>query len=449
MFGNEERGKKDKGKQSSAHHDEFLELCAISTTGELSEEEHKRLQEHLATCSECRWALAEFEAAASIGAPLVAAELGAPRVREDVLPLAEVQDSRSREQSAPLRRKADAQKDPKEFHRPQSHANGYHDTSLNWNNLWMPFAAVVALIIALGIYMYQTGKQRGVEVTQATPNTIGREAEVDSLEQKLSDAGHGREVLQAQLAERGRLVRQLRQEMQTQSTELAEARNTEAGLEQSLQKDQAEDVRTAQERSALNDQLDAAETSLKKSQAEVESLEHAREQDEVRAGSLSDQIKDLYGQLRDREQTINQQQEMLSEDRDIRDLMGARNLYIAEVYDVARDGSTRKPYGRVFYTKGKSLIFYAYDLDQQPGVKKTSAFQAWGQDGPDRQRALNLGIFYQDSTAQKRWVLKFDNARTLDQINAVFVTIEPHGGSEEPSGKRLLFASLKIEPNHP
>ena len=36
--------------------------------------------------------------------------------------------------------------------------------------------------------------------------------------------------------------------------------------------------------------------------------------------------------------------------------MGARDLYVAEVYDVKRDGSTQKSYGRVFYTKGKSLI---------------------------------------------------------------------------------------------
>jgi hypothetical protein len=140
---------------------------------------------------------------------------------------------------------------------------------------------------------------------------------------------------------------------------------------------------------------------------------------------------------------------LLAEDRDIRDLMGARDLYIAEVYDVARDGATQKPYGRMFYTKGKSLIFYAYDLDQQPGVKEASTFQAWGQNGPDRQQALSLGIFYQDSVANKRWVLKVDDPRALEQINAVFVTVEPHGGSRKPSGKPLLFASLRIDANHP
>ena len=140
---------------------------------------------------------------------------------------------------------------------------------------------------------------------------------------------------------------------------------------------------------------------------------------------------------------------MLAHDRDIRDLMGARDLYIAEVYDVARDGATQKPYGRVFYTKGRSLIFYAYDLNQEVGVQTTSTFQAWGRRGPDKEQTVNLGIFYEDNAAKKRWVLKFDNPRTLEQIDAVFVTVEPNGGSHKPSGKPLLFAYLKVDPNHP
>ena len=54
-----------------------------------------------------------------------------------------------------------------------------------------------------------------------------------------------------------------------------------------------------------------------------------------------------------------------------------QDLYVAEVYDVERTGETKNAYGRVFYTKEKPLIFYAYDLDQQPGVKNASTFRAW------------------------------------------------------------------------
>jgi hypothetical protein len=80
--------------------------------------------------------------------------------------------------------------------------------------------------------------------------------------------------------------------------------------------------------------------------------------------------------LEARNKTIDEQQELLAHDRDIRELIGARDLYIAEVYDVDGNGKIRKPFGRVFYTRGKSLVFYAYDLDQT-SVKNASTIQAW------------------------------------------------------------------------
>jgi hypothetical protein len=195
--------------------------------------------------------------------------------------------------------------------------------------------------------------------------------------------------------------------------------------------------------------LDSAQAALHQTQTQLDLLERQRAQDESRADSLAAQVNDLHAQLRDREQTLGKQQDLLAHDRDVRELMGARDLYIAEIYDVAREGVTQKPYGRVFYTKGKSLIFYAYDLDKEAGVRTASTFQAWGKHGPDRRQALNLGIFYEDNVAKKRWVLKFDDPRTLEQIDAVFVTVEPAGGSHKPSGSPLLFTYLKIESNHP
>jgi len=72
-----------------------------------------------------------------------------------------------------------------------------------------------------------------------------------------------------------------------------------------------------------------------------------------------------------------------------------------------------------------------------------------GRRGPDRSQALNLGIFYQDNATKKRWVLKFNDPKTLAQIDAVFVTVEPGSGSRKPSGKPLLFAYLKMDANHP
>lgn len=60
-----------------------------------------------------------------------------------------------------------------------------------------------------------------------------------------------------------------------------------------------------------------------------------------------------------------------------------------------------------------------------------------------------MGVFYLDNATHKRWALKFDNPQALKQIDAVYVTLEPKGGSDKPRGKQLLFAFLRRQPNHP
>jgi hypothetical protein len=442
-----QNGNKREGRNWSdmRPHEEFLELCAISTTGELSEDERRRLREHIATCSECRQALSEFEAVADVGAPLLSSELGTPEPPErTAIQIAELIPANTARSESP-----GPESDLAKLSKGAifAHRNGGRGTHVNWTYVWLPFAAAVLLIVALGIYSYQVGRRHVSRVAQATSSPV--DAKLGALEQQLSDLGHDREVLRARLAERDRAIRELQRQMEGESAALSDARNIQSNLEHSLQGALSEKQQIAQQQSSASQTLDAAQASLQKMGTELDLVRQQRDQDESRAGSLEAQIKDLNAQLRQSQQTVGKQQDLLADDRDIRDLMGARDLYIAEVYDVARDGATQKPYGRIFYTKGKSLVFYAYDLDEQPGVKNASTFQAWGQNGPDRQQALSLGIFYQDSVAKKRWVLKFDDPRMLEQINAVFVTVEPQGGSHKPSGKPLLFASLRIEPNHP
>jgi hypothetical protein len=205
-----------------------------------------------------------------------------------------------------------------------------------------------------------------------------------------------------------------------------------------------------------DEELAAAEAKLQDLRKTVNALTNQREEATSQAAALETKVAELTERVRNREEVLGQkdaevakQQELLEHDRDIRELMGARDLYIAEVHDISGTGKTDKTYGRVFYTKGKRLIFYAYDLDAQPGIRNASSFQAWGRRGPDKQQALNLGIFYEDNLSKKRWVLKAEDPKTLEDIDAVFVTVEPNGGSHHPSGKQLLFAYLRVNPNHP
>jgi hypothetical protein len=436
------------GWPETGPHEKFLELCALSTSGDLTAKEGDELQAHLVDCLECRQALKEFEAAADIGMPLFHAHLSASASMEPVSLLAETtkamrtsevaQVATARNESEPVG-KGSGLRPPRR--------NGQSHLQVNWNYVWMPFAAAMVLSAALGLFLYQFGRHSGQEVAERTP--IVRHVKLDALERRLSDAGHEQQVLKSQVAQRDGMIAGLHEHLKEQAALVVEMKNAQANLENSLQADQTEKRQTAQEKAVLAQEFDSLQASLQKTETELNSLQQQRAQDQALAGSLEAQITDLHGQLRDREQELGKEQELLAHDQDIRDLMGARDLYIAEVYDVARDGQTQKPYGRVFYTKGKSLVFYAYDLDQQAGFKRASAFQAWGSHGLDRQQAMSLGIFYEDNLAKKRWVLKFDDPKKLEQIDAVFVTVEPNGGSHKPSGKPLLFAYLKVEPNHP
>ena len=171
---------------------------------------------------------------------------------------------------------------------------------------------------------------------------------------------------------------------------------------------------------------------------------------QFRIASLELQVDRLSQQTHEHEEAAKRSQQYLEADRDVRELMGARQLHIADVYDVDARGQTSAPFGRVFFTKGRSLIFYGFDLDQQPGYRDTKAFQAWGRLQSGQVAPVNLGVFYLDNENKRRWALKFDNAKILDEINAVFVTVEPKGGSKQPTNKPFLLTYLHTSSlNHP
>lgn len=314
----------------------------------------------------------------------------------------------------------------------------------------MPFAAAIFLVLSLGIAAYRTGVKRGTEVTGGLPPAQEPES---SLEAEASDAGYERAKLEAELGERAKTIDDLRRQLSEQMKIVASLKSQEVTAPPSLGngKENGQDVRGA----GGEQELAAAQARLTELQKRIETASTQRDEAANRAAALEAKVSELTQLVRDGEQALDQrneevskEQELLEHDRDIRELMGARQLYMADVRDVSGAG-TNKTYGRVFYTKGKSLIFYAFDLDAQPGVQNASSFQAWGRRGPDKQQALNLGIFYEDNVGKKRWVLKANDPKTLEDIDAVFVTVEPNGGSHHPSGKQLLFAYLRISPNHP
>jgi Anti-sigma-K factor rskA/Putative zinc-finger len=438
-------------------HEEFLELCAVSTSGELTQAERRKLDEHLLGCASCRQALEQFQQTVLTSVPAIATEVLPDEPQSDQswsqdkaeAALFERLSKENNHSASP-----ETIKDPIRDSGPGRHP-AYFPSRFHVRQMWMSYVAAVLLFAALAVSAYRVGIHRGIEVATNVPATPGKES--NSSEKYLGEISHEREAVRAQIASRDLAVAELKREVDR--LKAAETPRVENSVS-----------KPNEEKSGVATEAALAKARIADLEKKLDAEERARSEDLSRGAALESKVGELTQQLHQREETIAEQtrrldvreasseqqqakiveqQELLDHDRDIRELMGARDLYIAEVRDVAKDGSTQKSYGRVFFTKGKSLIFYAYDLDRQPGLKNASTFQAWGQRGTDREQALNLGVFYEDSISKKRWILKFDDPQKLAQVDAVFVTVEPSGGSPKPSGKPFLFAYLRVNPNHP
>jgi hypothetical protein len=438
-------------------HEKYLELCAASTAGELSVEEELDLEAHLANCTSCRQAKREFESAIEKAVPALEHDVPSHSEESDTNWSIEKAEAaffdrlRTDESTRPTDAAAGVEKTSEV---PAGHRFTYRPSNIPWAELWMPVAACVLLAISLGILAYQSGVKHGADNVQLS--ALPAQSSLGSVEEQISDFGHERAQLLAKLSDDDRTLKDLKSEVTKQADEIRRLKSLDDVALARAQNEERSGVNASAESSRRDRELVVAQANLQALQAKTDALSQQREDAARHALALEAKVEELTELARGREQTLNQQQaeiakqqELLDHDRDIRELMGARDLYIAEVHDVAGNGETEKTYGRVFYTKGKSLIFYAYDLDQEAGLKNASTFQAWGRRGVDKQQALSLGVFYEDNANKKRWVLKFDDPKALATIDAVFVTAEPSGGSHHPSGKQLLFAYLRVNPNHP
>jgi hypothetical protein len=418
-------------------HERFEDLCMLSATGELTPTEAQELDRHLESCTHCQQTLAECQEFATGGMAFLASEFAGTR---DGKELAWSAEEGQRELFKRIAGTGSQNPKPESTVRP----------ALWRRTKWIGWAAAAALAaVVLLIVGYQTGQKKGrdeaagavavnVSLAKRFESLTAEKTTVEQrLETKAKRVADLETKMQQQLAELTRL-NELDKAQQAHSEQLAAENQKQSGIVSSL----------SSERDAFAQKLQEAELALRNTQAELTSVRAQRQRDLLHTTSLETEMHSLSARLKESDSTVDEQQTLLASDRDIRELMGARNLYIADVFDVDGEG-TNKPYGRVFYTKNKSLLFYAFDLDRQPHLRNANIFQAWGRRGVSDKMPVNMGIFYLDNEANKRWILKFDDPDKLAQVDAVFVTVEPHGGSKKPSGKQLLFASIKSLTNHP
>jgi anti-sigma-K factor RskA len=418
---------------NSGLHEEFVALTALYYSGDLTDEEWALLQVHLAYCEPCRWSFEEYR---QITAEVIPAMVGSAAAESKVPPIESASSLRDAEKAL--------------LNRVNSTAAIDKETSLPAQRSWrmVPLVLAASLVLAGALacvhYVRHAGRQQ--PATAVSPRTAA------PIDMQLAATEQDADLRQALQSSQDKNI-VLEQQLVAEQRELTQSKTDLAKLQHQVQTDRTAQASLVAQRETLNQQLVEArgETqALHDRMAEAETTTH-QQMEELAA--LQGRMRNLQGALEEattaldtKDRMLASDKEFLEHDRDIRDLIGARNLYIADIFDTNEEGKTAKPFGRIFYTRDRSLVFYGFDLEKQAGLKRSVAFQVWGS-GSDKP-AVSLGLFYQDDS-QKRWVLRCNDAKTLARLNMVFVTVEPPGGSSKPTGKQLLRAYLQIASNHP
>lgn len=443
-------------------HEYFEELCALAALGQISPEEYRELRAHLQICGACRVRTADFTEILHEHLPILDSQkpmfANAPNVA-------------FHDASYKLRFLRRAEKEGIRFsgkvlgkRKPSLLGwDGWHRFSWVWQPRRLAYSV---LLLGLGVWIGLLSaqkpevppdrsaqlarlqgqifdlRQRIVELSQSSStlehskDQMPRSSPAAALPAAPSPNPLQRELVQARRDYSVALARsqQLEEQLSVASTELAALKDE---LSQTLKKEEPVSVK-----------LRETESALRQASEGIQKLQRERA---VYASTFADQqtqIRELMDELGTQRDVLQREKELTATTREIRELMGARNLHIIDVADFDSRGAQR-PFGRVFYTEGKSLIFYAYDLENSRKSLEKYSFQAWGQKESRNASAQSLGVFVADDQAQSRWVLKYDDPKVLTQIDSVFVTIEPKGGSDRPQGRQLMYAYLRANPNHP
>jgi predicted nucleic acid-binding Zn-ribbon protein len=458
-----------------SRHDRFEEICALAALGEASAEELTELQAHLDVCPACRREYSEYRELVHNRLPL-AAVLPEPKHKLSISFLGE--DGVRGRFFADARRRG--------FRFSEEVERGIHPWR-GWGGSHTSLLVGLFLIAALTVLGYQlresaarrTSDKAELAALSAQNAEIRRRlSELDKAADSSNSSGPSNSsgvkprpenataapptqmspvgAAQTNAASAsGTLETDLRLAREENAALLARAKAAEEQLQTAVSQNQTLQVALQAEIASgkgverdLTAKLNEATATINRITGELGNLREWRSTDASLIAVQESRLKDWAEKLKEQSEAIERQKQLLVADRDIRDLMTARNLHIIDVFDVDGKGDTRRTFGRVFYTQGKSLIFYAFDLEDKRVLNANYAFQAWGYQESGGQ-SRNLGIFYVDDRKQNRWALKFNDPRTLAQIDAVFVTIEPPGGSPKPTGQKLLYAYLKNKPNHP
>jgi hypothetical protein len=413
-------------------HAKYEEFCALAAAGQISDEEMAELQTHLQECRLCNELHKELLDINSIWlahAQELEPEMYGQRLVVRTKILATLQDAGANF-SKPVRDKIAApQNKLRYFAGLQSPA---------------PLWAAAALVLFAAFLGFEIGTHKHVSKENAN-NAAIRSVETPT-------AQHPDASFTSKAQSDAPTAQHLQNDLDQRLTASESARTKALADIQSLRQDivglQSSRDKDADQIARLKAHSEQDQSAAISAQAQIRSLKEAEDSKTADLVATEIQIRDLEGKLADQRASADRERALteVSSSSEMRDVIASRNLHIIDVADVAYSG-VQKPFGRIFYTEGKSLIFYAYDLS---GAKGTKTFYAWGHREGDTNSTRVLGSLRLDDPAQGRWVFKSNDAKVLAQIDSVYVTLEPTTKpGEKPKGQKILTAFLGTPANHP
>lgn len=439
-------------------HGHFEEMCALAVTGQLGGAQMCELDEHIGSCDSCRKFLESIAQISAQAMPLLAGK-HAPAgnvvtpegMRERFLSrlAAEGVNAKDRvtQRPSPIRvlqsisRPLDERSEGDT--RKKALATGPRPGS--FSRLWRSFAAVAACVV-IAIAGYYAGarklRQTPQQLTQARPSSMPASEDNPPANgsEHVSQLERQKKELEGELARLKERLSNADGERESLRVELAAAKEKLATLTMQAQSVSQSSLVEGQE----------AKNQVASLQGQVDRLNQRLAESEVKLDVQRQTSEEVSAKLESTSAELQRERDLQSAKTEMGDLVAARNLHIVDVYDADPSGKRQRSFGRVFYIEGKSLVFYAYDLEGPGRFKANVVFHVWGGKAGVNEVTHSLGILRKDDAGQSRWAMTFDDPKVLAQINSVFVTAESATRHyDQPHGRKVLYAYFGSPPNHP
>jgi hypothetical protein len=410
--------------KGQSEHEPYATLCALAAGGLLESEEFSDFRAHLAECSQCQADYQELSV-------LVTRELsqGQSTLRQKLATMRAkpLQNSRDRF----LRRaRAEGLVFSRDVETSTRGGAWYAYTVSKW-------AAVAALLVAassVAVYHFR--------------ETPGSARTAPAAAQQIAELERQNSALAADLSHLNESLATGQREIHNLRAQLANVGTTAENLRRQSEQARGEAERSSSRNAQLLDESRNQEKLLAQARDESALSSRLRINDEASLVEQQTRITELSNKLRIASATLDMERQLVAAGKDIPELMAARQLHVIDVRDNDLSGKPGKAFGRVFLTEGKSLIFYAFDLNEDRVLNAKRSFQVWAVADGEKNSARSLGLLHVDAKAPGRWVLKVENPELVKDVSSVFVTIEPAAGGKQPDGQKMLYAYLG-QANHP